>query len=141
MRKTFLFLLFLFILLGCKRKTPELSKQEPISPEIASLIDTTNITSEEQNLTLNKEEPPIFLPPPGPYKPTNKQIQTALKNAGFYNGPIDGVIGPKTLKAIKEFQEKNNLKVDGKVGPKTWELLSRYLNNTPSESLPKLPKD
>jgi len=135
MKKIFI-LLFLFILFGCQRKTPELSKQEPISPEVASLINTTNITIIDSNLTSNKEEPPVFLPPAGPYKPTNKQIQTALKNAGFYNGSIDGVIGPKTLKAIKEFQEKNNLKVDGKVGPKTWALLSRYLNTTTSEPLP-----
>ena len=135
MKKIFI-LLFLFILFGCQRKTPELSKQEPISPEVASLINTTNITIIDSNLTSNKEEPPVFLPPSGPYKPTNKQIQTALKNAGFYNGSIDGVIGPKTLKAIKEFQAKNNLKVDGKVGPKTWALLSRYLNTTASEPLP-----
>ncbi|MBF0489855.1 MAG: glycosyltransferase [Candidatus Omnitrophica bacterium] len=59
--------------------------------------------------------------------PTSKQIQQALKNAGFYTGKIDGKVGPLTLKAIKDFQSKNSLSVDGKVGPKTWKVLSVHL--------------
>ena len=57
----------------------------------------------------------------------NKDIQTALKNAGFYNGNVDGKIGSKTKKAIEEFQKAKGLKADGKVGPKTWTELSKYL--------------
>jgi len=55
-----------------------------------------------------------------------KEIQACLKNAGFYNGRIDGVKGKGTRKAIREFQKANGLKVDGIVGSKTWELLSKY---------------
>ena len=55
-----------------------------------------------------------------------KEIQICLKNAGFYNGNIDGVKGKNTKKAIKEFQKANGLKADGVVGAKTWEALSRY---------------
>jgi len=66
------------------------------------------------------------LPPQGPYKPTGIEIQTALKNAGFYTGNVDGKIGPKSKKAIEDFQKANGLKVDGKVGPKTWEALSKH---------------
>ena len=61
-------------------------------------------------------------------KPVPKQVQLALKNAGFYNGKIDGDIGPKTKKAIEAFQAKNGLKADGKVGAKTWKALLAYLN-------------
>ena len=50
---------------------------------------------------------------------TTLQIQKALKKAGFDPGPIDGVRGRKTIRAIKEFQRKNRLTVDGIVGPKT----------------------
>jgi len=57
----------------------------------------------------------------------NKDIQKALKNAGFYAGPIDGKIGPKTKKAIQEFQSAKGLKADGKAGPKTWAELEKYL--------------
>jgi peptidoglycan hydrolase-like protein with peptidoglycan-binding domain len=57
----------------------------------------------------------------------NKEIQTALKNAGLYTGAIDGKIGPKTKAAIMEFQRAKGLKVDGKVGPKTWAELEKLL--------------
>lgn len=59
--------------------------------------------------------------------PTNKDIQTALKNAGYYTGAIDGKIGPKTKDAIMKFQEEHDLKVDGIAGKGTWELLGEYL--------------
>jgi len=61
-------------------------------------------------------------------KPTPKLIQQALKNAGLYNGKVDGNIGPKTKKAVEAFQTQNGLKADGKVGHKTWKALSAYLN-------------
>lgn len=59
---------------------------------------------------------------------TAEDIQKALKNANFYNGPIDGKIGPDTLKAIIEFQKANSLKADGIVGQKTKALLVKYLS-------------
>ena len=58
--------------------------------------------------------------------PTKKDIQIALKNAGYYIGDIDGKVGPKTTKAIMEFQKENGLKVDGIVGSKTWQVLGQY---------------
>jgi len=59
------------------------------------------------------------------------QIQTALKNAGYYTGTVDGKKGPQTKKAIEDFQKANSLPVDGKVGPKTWSALSKYVNPEP----------
>ncbi|MDE2027867.1 MAG: peptidoglycan-binding protein [Candidatus Omnitrophica bacterium] len=75
-----------------------------------------------------------------PGKPTSKLIQQALKNAGLYNGKIDGKIGPMTKKAVEAFQKQNGLKADGKVGAKTWKILSAYLNkaaevNNPSNDV------
>jgi peptidoglycan hydrolase-like protein with peptidoglycan-binding domain len=63
-------------------------------------------------------------------KPTNEQIQQALKNAGIYDGKVDGKIGPKTKKAVEAFQTQNGLKADGKVGRMTWKALSVYLNKS-----------
>ena len=63
-----------------------------------------------------------------------QQIQTALKNAGFYHGNIDGKIGPASKRAVEEFQKQNNLKADGKVGPKTWAALEPYLNGSSQTS-------
>jgi len=57
-------------------------------------------------------------------------IQLALRRAGFYDGPIDGKVGPRTKKAIKAFQKARGLKADGKVGPKTWKALKRYAESS-----------
>ena len=62
-----------------------------------------------------------------PEIPGKKDIQNALKNAGYYNGIVDGRIGSKTKIAVEEFQKANNLKADGKVGKKTWNKLKEYL--------------
>lgn len=40
------------------------------------------------------------------------QIQQALMEKGFDPGPIDGVIGPKTIAAMNRFQKANDLPVD-----------------------------
>lgn len=47
------------------------------------------------------------------------QIQTKLKNWGYYNGSIDGVYGSRTLSAVKRFQSRNGLSADGIAGPAT----------------------
>ena len=59
--------------------------------------------------------------------PSPRQIQAALKNAGYYQGVIDGKIGRQSRQAIRDFQKANNLSVDGKVGKKTWVALKEYL--------------
>lgn len=63
---------------------------------------------------------------PAPTKPSTKEIQQALKNAGFYQGSLDGKIGPQTREAIREFQRAHGLKVDGVVGKQTWTALAPY---------------
>ena len=60
-------------------------------------------------------------------KVSPKEIQRALKNAGFYDGSVDGKIGKNTKKAIRAFQEANGLAADGVVGSKTWSKLKAYL--------------
>jgi peptidoglycan hydrolase-like protein with peptidoglycan-binding domain len=60
-------------------------------------------------------------------RPTTKQIQMALANAGYDPGAIDGKKGRRTKEAIRSFQRANNLSADGKVGKRTWVLLRGYL--------------
>ncbi len=57
-----------------------------------------------------------------------KDVQRALKNAGYYEGNIDGKIGQKTKTAISKFQQQNNLKSDGIVGKQTWNELKTHLD-------------
>lgn len=51
------------------------------------------------------------------------QIQTKLKNWGYYTGDVDGVYGSATERAVRAFQRKNGLTADGKAGAQTLEAL------------------
>ena len=59
-------------------------------------------------------------------RPGTREIQQALKNAGFYQGAVDGKMGAMTHEAIQEFQRINGLKDDGVVGKDTWAKLRAY---------------
>ncbi len=48
-----------------------------------------------------------------------KQIQTKLKQWGYYQGAVDGIYGNQTEKAVRWFQSKNGLTVDGIAGKQT----------------------
>jgi len=60
--------------------------------------------------------------------PSGKEIQSALKNAGYYKGDVDGQIGSRTRDALKKFQSANGLNPDGVFGSRTWAVLSKYLD-------------
>lgn len=47
------------------------------------------------------------------------EIQTRLKNWGYYDGAVDGIYGRRTENAVRWFQRKNGLTVDGQAGPQT----------------------
>jgi N-acetylmuramoyl-L-alanine amidase len=65
---------------------------------------------------------------------TVTEIQTRLKNWGYYSGPVDGIFGSKTEEAVKYFQRKNGLSVDGQVGNLTLAALGITPSNSSSGS-------
>jgi lysozyme len=52
-----------------------------------------------------------------------KRLQQLLLSKGFDPGPLDGVFGPRTLAAVRDFQREGAISVDGVVGPQTWGAL------------------
>jgi uncharacterized protein with FMN-binding domain len=56
-----------------------------------------------------------------------RTVQAALKEAGYYNGALDGKVGKGTIAAITNFQRDQNIKADGIVGRQTWQLLYPYV--------------
>ena len=45
--------------------------------------------------------------------------QVALRAEGLYRGPIDGIAGPQTRRAVRGFQRREGIVVDGVAGPQT----------------------
>jgi peptidoglycan hydrolase-like protein with peptidoglycan-binding domain len=52
-----------------------------------------------------------------------KQVQQKLKDQGHDAGPVDGVMGPKTQAALKEFQSAKGLKDSGQLDRETMAAL------------------
>ncbi len=79
-------------------------------------------------------------------------IQTKLSDLGYDVGEIDGKMGKRTRKAIREFQKDKGLMADGVVGPDTTEAMIREqrMSNVDEETgmpdvvqssiIPSLPK-
>ncbi|MDD5440325.1 MAG: peptidoglycan-binding protein [Candidatus Omnitrophica bacterium] len=114
---------------GCGKKTETKNPEQPVTEEIidfnkeqpeegtpgaAQTAGTVAQETAQQELMASYES----------LTPT--QEQEALKQAGFYQGKVDGAIGPMTKKAIEDFQLQNNLTVTGKVDMATWEKLRSY---------------
>lgn len=69
----------------------------------------------------------IYRTPSG-FELQSTDIQKALKSAGYYQGSVDGKVGPDTREAIRNFQRDNNLAADGVCGRRTWDKLKVYLD-------------
>jgi peptidoglycan hydrolase-like protein with peptidoglycan-binding domain len=54
---------------------------------------------------------------------TVRDAQQALKDKGFDPGPVDGINGPLTRAAVRNYQQKENINADGRLGPKTLDSL------------------
>lgn len=62
------------------------------------------------------------------------QIQTLLKNQGFYSGAVDGVYGSATEEAVKKYQKRFGLKVDGIAGDQTLSYMGIKVQGSASSS-------
>lgn len=60
---------------------------------------------------------------------TIKQIQNLLQYLGYYTIAVDGVTGPGTVQATKDFQEAEGLTVDGDPGANTQSKLLDAVSN------------
>ena len=63
------------------------------------------------------------------------EIQTRLKELGYYDGAINGVYDDATVVAIKNFQSDNGIYVSGAVGGVTANALGIYMTEQESNDL------
>jgi peptidoglycan hydrolase-like protein with peptidoglycan-binding domain len=57
-------------------------------------------------------------------------LQVGLRTHGLYRGPIDGIKGPATSKAVRRLQAHARITVDGVVGPQTRRALGRFARHS-----------
>jgi Putative peptidoglycan binding domain len=76
--------------------------------------------------------------PANPAQPTNPvtpvkpsaavmQLQRELGQLNYYEGPVDGVMGPQTIAAIKDLQRQAGLPQTGQMNAATQAALANYL--------------
>ncbi|MER6311076.1 peptidoglycan-binding protein [Streptomyces sp. NPDC001657] len=53
------------------------------------------------------------------------EAQCLLNHRGYDPGPVDGIVGEHTMRAVKRLQAAAGLPTDGVVGPDTWKVLRR----------------
>lgn len=70
-----------------------------------------------------------------------KAIQEALKTKGFDPGTADGVVGPKTNQALRDFQKSNNLQATGRIDDKTASALGVEAGSMGSSSSSSMGKE
>ena len=56
-----------------------------------------------------------------------KKLQQELGQLNYYEGPVDGVMGPQTTAAIKDLQRQANLPQTGTMNAATQKALDNYL--------------
>jgi peptidoglycan hydrolase-like protein with peptidoglycan-binding domain len=69
---------------------------------------------------LNQGQPTIS---PGASGEVVRRLQRAIRRTPDLGLKVDGIFGPATENAVKEFQQGAGLTVDGIVGPQTWAKL------------------
>jgi peptidoglycan hydrolase-like protein with peptidoglycan-binding domain len=50
--------------------------------------------------------------------------QVELRYRGLYQGSLNGIVNPKTKRALSEFQKINGLSPSGSIDAQTWEALT-----------------
>lgn len=73
---------------------------------------------------------PLFLSDFDTNKPLVKEVQTLLKEGGFYLGEIDGFPGRQTVASFKEFKRKAFLEFPDVLGRSTAEALLELVGQT-----------
>src|SRR5215813_900203 len=79
---------------------------------------TTDKTKAKAGKTRAKKSPPTKKTS-GASREKAREIQTALKKEGFDPGPVDGIMGPMTMTALRNYQSHMGLEVTGNLNAET----------------------
>jgi peptidoglycan hydrolase-like protein with peptidoglycan-binding domain len=131
-RYTFILWLLVLAVAGCATTgsgvTPQKAEAQQLHDRITALESQLK-QQQDENTLLRQQLAKTYTEKKELRMPNGKEIQLALKKAGYFTGTVDGQIGTKTKDAIKKFQSANGLTPDGVIGSRTWQLLSKYLDS------------
>lgn len=91
---------------------------DPASPPATPSMDPTQ---ETQTPTTPPAKPPILQR--GDTGTKVRELQVRLGREDLYDAGIDGVYGPKTEQAVRDFQERQDIPATGAVDEQTWDEL------------------
>merc|ERR1711904_66656 len=60
-------------------------------------------------------------------------VQEILSKLNYYDGKVDGFVGPRTEAAVKAFQYNQGLTADGWAGPRTMQTLQEIVQTNSDE--------
>jgi hypothetical protein len=63
-----------------------------------------------------------------------KRLQVRLQQAGYYDGPVDGLYGLDTQRAVQAFQSSVDLEQTGSLSDETWQKLESLTNEKASSA-------
>ena len=96
-----------------------------LSPDGVLGQKTCKLLLNKKNIVLNNQKVDEIVNVEDSYSQEIYDAQVKLKNLGLYTSTVDGINGPGTKRAIKQFQEKAGLNIDGVVGPLTLAALEK----------------
>lgn len=63
-----------------------------------------------------------------------RKVQQNLRQAGLYKGRVDGVWGPRTEAAVRDYQQQHNINASGQLDQQTLDAMNLGTNNNPNNA-------
>lgn len=105
--------------------------------EFSRPIDDETTAPAEPETTIHIERPTEAQPAVRPKgDPVVEQVQGVLKTLNFYDGTVDGLSGPATIKAIEAYQRKMGMVASGEIDV---QLLSQLGTTPTTAGIPSAP--
>lgn len=99
--------------------------QEEFGLAVDGRIDDALLDRLRAEVALDAASPERRLARKGLLRSYTRAVQDGLYDLGFDPGPVDGVVGPLTRKAVRAFQSETNVDVTGIISPQLLQAINQ----------------